>query len=145
MLSHEVLNPMYCLFEYAGKNNYCLQINPASAINPDHLSYFCFIGRFIAMVSPGCPPLGRVGRALERALSPDVHRPCRVCSVMQGARPTFQAEGTVRQSLQVEGLKAAWLASCGDADVPERGRREPTEGRAEPGRTGSEGHDLPGI
>ncbi|XP_041817007.1 NEDD4-like E3 ubiquitin-protein ligase WWP1 [Chelmon rostratus] len=49
LLSHEVLNPMYCLFEYAGKSNYCLQINPASAINPDHLSYFCFIGRFIAM------------------------------------------------------------------------------------------------
>ncbi|KAM9332458.1 LOW QUALITY PROTEIN: NEDD4-like E3 ubiquitin-protein ligase WWP1 [Pholidichthys leucotaenia] len=47
LLSHEVLNPMYCLFEYAGKSNYCLQINPASAINPDHLSYFCFIGRFI--------------------------------------------------------------------------------------------------
>uniref|UniRef100_A0A8C5BJZ3 E3 ubiquitin-protein ligase n=1 Tax=Gadus morhua TaxID=8049 RepID=A0A8C5BJZ3_GADMO len=49
LLSHEVLNPMYCLFEYAGKSNYCLQINPASTINPDHLSYFCFIGRFIAM------------------------------------------------------------------------------------------------
>lgn len=60
---------MYCLFEYAGKNNYCLQINPASSINPDHLTYFRFIGRFIAMVSrgggvgvagggslPGCPP-----------------------------------------------------------------------------------------
>lgn len=41
---------MYCLFEYAGKNNYCLQINPASSINPDHLTYFRFIGRFIAMV-----------------------------------------------------------------------------------------------
>lgn len=51
LLSHEVLNPMYCLFEYAGKNNYCLQINPASSINPDHLTYFRFIGRFIAMVS----------------------------------------------------------------------------------------------
>lgn len=50
LLSHEVLNPMYCLFEYAGKNNYCLQINPASSINPDHLTYFRFIGRFIAMV-----------------------------------------------------------------------------------------------
>ncbi|XP_061775951.1 NEDD4-like E3 ubiquitin-protein ligase WWP2 isoform X2 [Nerophis ophidion] len=49
LLSHEVLNPMYCLFEYAGKNNYCLQINPASSINPDHLMYFRFIGRFIAM------------------------------------------------------------------------------------------------
>lgn len=52
LLSHEVLNPMYCLFEYAGKDNYCLQINPASYINPDHLKYFRFIGRFIAMVSP---------------------------------------------------------------------------------------------
>lgn len=50
LLSHEVLNPMYCLFEYAGKDNYCLQINPASYINPDHLKYFKFIGRFIAMV-----------------------------------------------------------------------------------------------
>lgn len=49
VLSHEVLNPMYCLFEYADKNNYSLQINPASSINPDHLSYFKFIGRLIAM------------------------------------------------------------------------------------------------
>ncbi|XP_040564467.1 E3 ubiquitin-protein ligase Su(dx) isoform X1 [Lepeophtheirus salmonis] len=49
LLSHEVLNPMYCLFEYANKNNYSLQINPASYVNPDHLHYFKFIGRFIAM------------------------------------------------------------------------------------------------
>ncbi|XP_052865035.1 E3 ubiquitin-protein ligase Su(dx) [Anopheles cruzii] len=49
LLSHEVLNPMYCLFEYANKNNYSLQINPASYVNPDHLQYFKFIGRFIAM------------------------------------------------------------------------------------------------
>jgi len=48
-VSHEVLNPMYCLFEYANKNNYSLQINPASYVNPDHLHYFKFIGRFIAM------------------------------------------------------------------------------------------------
>lgn len=59
LLSHEVLNPMYCLFEYAGKNNYCLQINPASSINPDHLTYFRFIGRFIAMVSARGEGLGR--------------------------------------------------------------------------------------
>uniref|UniRef100_A0A0N4ZTZ5 E3 ubiquitin-protein ligase n=1 Tax=Parastrongyloides trichosuri TaxID=131310 RepID=A0A0N4ZTZ5_PARTI len=49
LLSHEVLNPMYCLFEYAGGSNYSLQINPASFVNPDHLKYFEFIGRFIAM------------------------------------------------------------------------------------------------
>ncbi|KAH7715632.1 NEDD4-like E3 ubiquitin-protein ligase WWP1 [Aphelenchoides avenae] len=49
LLSHEVLNPMYCLFMYAGSSNYSLQINPASFVNPDHLKYFEFIGRFIAM------------------------------------------------------------------------------------------------
>ncbi|KAG1702350.1 E3 ubiquitin-protein ligase Su(dx) [Nymphon striatum] len=49
LLSHEVLNPMYCLFEYANKNNYSLQIHPGSSVNPDHLLYFRFIGRFIAM------------------------------------------------------------------------------------------------
>lgn len=49
LLSHEVLNPMYCLFEYANKSNYSLQINAASYVNPDHLQYFKFIGRFIAM------------------------------------------------------------------------------------------------
>ena len=49
LLSHEVVNPMYCLFEYVGGNNYNLQINPGSYINPDHLEYFRFIGRFVAM------------------------------------------------------------------------------------------------
>ncbi|CAH8614444.1 unnamed protein product [Schistosoma haematobium] len=39
-LSTELLNPMYCLFEYAGGNNYALQINPASSVNPEHLEYF---------------------------------------------------------------------------------------------------------
>ena len=34
---------------FAFSDNYCLQINPGSYINPDHLSYFRFIGRFIAM------------------------------------------------------------------------------------------------
>lgn len=48
LLSHEVLNPMYCLFEYAGKNNYSLQINPASSVNPDHLLYFRFIGNYLS-------------------------------------------------------------------------------------------------
>lgn len=51
-VSHDVLNPMYCLFQYANNNNYGLQVNPASSINPDHLMYFRFIGRFIAMVRP---------------------------------------------------------------------------------------------
>jgi len=50
-LSHDVLNPMYCLFQYANDNSYGLQINAGSFVNPDHLLYFKFIGKFIAMVS----------------------------------------------------------------------------------------------
>lgn len=50
VLSHEMLNPMYCLFEYSG-DSYSLQINPGSGINPEHLNYFKFVGRVIAMVS----------------------------------------------------------------------------------------------
>jgi len=43
---------MYCLFQYASQNNYTLRINAASSVNPDHILYFQFIGRFIAMVLP---------------------------------------------------------------------------------------------
>jgi len=49
LLSHEILNPMYCLFEYATSDNYSLQINPSSSINPEHLRLFTFIGRFVAL------------------------------------------------------------------------------------------------
>lgn len=49
-LSNELLNPMYCLFEYIGDKNYQLQINAGSGINPEHLSYFRFAGRVVAMV-----------------------------------------------------------------------------------------------
>lgn len=48
LLSHEILNPMYCLFEYTS-NNYTLQINPASGVNPEHLHYFRFVGRVVAL------------------------------------------------------------------------------------------------
>jgi hypothetical protein len=48
LLSHEMLNPMYCLFKYS-TNNYTLSVNPASGINPEHLQYFQFVGRVIAM------------------------------------------------------------------------------------------------
>lgn len=50
LLSHQMLNPMYGLLEYAATNDYTLQINPNSGVNPDHLNYFRFIGRVIAMV-----------------------------------------------------------------------------------------------
>jgi E3 ubiquitin-protein ligase NEDD4 len=49
LLSHEIFNPSYGLFEYSTHDNYTLQINPASGINPDHLSYFKFIGRILGL------------------------------------------------------------------------------------------------
>eukprot|EP00127_Corallochytrium_limacisporum_P001271 Clim_evm6s48 gene=Clim_evmTU6s48 len=49
LLSNEILNPMYALFEYASQDNYTLQINPASAINPDYPEYYRFVGRVVAM------------------------------------------------------------------------------------------------
>ena len=50
LLSHQMLNPMYCLFEYVDDKNYRIQINPASGVNPEHLVYFKFFGIIIAMV-----------------------------------------------------------------------------------------------
>ncbi|KZF25623.1 HECT-domain-containing protein [Xylona heveae TC161] len=49
LLSHEMFNPFYCLFEYSAHDNYTLQINPHSGINPEHLSYFKFIGRVVGL------------------------------------------------------------------------------------------------
>ncbi|KAJ8482507.1 hypothetical protein ONZ45_g14927 [Pleurotus djamor] len=49
LLSHEIFNPSYGLFEYSTSDSYTLQINPASGINPDHLDYFKFIGRCLGL------------------------------------------------------------------------------------------------
>ncbi|ORZ02266.1 hypothetical protein BCR43DRAFT_465212 [Syncephalastrum racemosum] len=49
LLSHEMFNPFYCLFEYSAHDNYTLQINPHSSINPEHLNYFRFIGRVVGL------------------------------------------------------------------------------------------------
>ncbi|XP_052221351.1 E3 ubiquitin-protein ligase SMURF2-like isoform X1 [Dreissena polymorpha] len=49
LLSHEMLNPYYGLFQYARDDIYTLQINPDSGVNPEHLSYFHFVGRILGM------------------------------------------------------------------------------------------------
>ncbi|KAI9678114.1 MAG: hypothetical protein M1817_006058 [Caeruleum heppii] len=49
LLSHEMFNPFYCLFEYSAHDNYTLQINPHSGINAEHLNYFKFIGRVVGL------------------------------------------------------------------------------------------------
>ncbi|ODV87710.1 hypothetical protein CANARDRAFT_5025 [[Candida] arabinofermentans NRRL YB-2248] len=48
-LSHEMFNPIYCLFQYATSDNYTLQINPSSGVNSEHLNYFKFIGRTVGL------------------------------------------------------------------------------------------------
>ncbi|XP_055376203.1 E3 ubiquitin-protein ligase Nedd-4 isoform X5 [Condylostylus longicornis] len=50
LLSKEMFNPYYGLFEYSAMDNYTLQINPFSGLcNEEHLSYFKFIGRIAGM------------------------------------------------------------------------------------------------
>jgi len=50
LLSKEMFNPYYGLFEYSATDNYTLQINPYSGLcNDDHLLYFKFIGRVAGM------------------------------------------------------------------------------------------------
>ncbi|KAA3679272.1 E3 ubiquitin-protein ligase NEDD4-like, partial [Paragonimus westermani] len=50
LLSREMFNPYYGLFEYSAADNYTLQINPLSGLaNEDHLKYFKFIGRVVGM------------------------------------------------------------------------------------------------
>merc|ERR1712013_680320 len=50
LLSKEMFNPYYGLFEYSATDNYTLQINPNSGVcNEEHLLYFKFIGRIVGM------------------------------------------------------------------------------------------------
>ncbi|XP_025834949.1 E3 ubiquitin-protein ligase Nedd-4 isoform X2 [Agrilus planipennis] len=50
LLSKEMFNPYYGLFEYSAMDNYTLQINPFSGMcNEEHLNYFKFIGRVAGM------------------------------------------------------------------------------------------------
>lgn len=50
LLSKEMFNPYYGLFEYSATDNYTLQINPYSGVcNEEHLNYFKFIGRVAGM------------------------------------------------------------------------------------------------
>ncbi|XP_049787268.1 E3 ubiquitin-protein ligase Nedd-4 isoform X3 [Schistocerca cancellata] len=50
LLSKEMFNPYYGLFEYSAMDNYTLQINPFSGLcNEEHLNYFRFIGRIAGM------------------------------------------------------------------------------------------------
>ena len=49
LLSHSMLDPRYGLFEYTNEETNTLEINANSHINPEHLSYFKFIGKIIGI------------------------------------------------------------------------------------------------
>jgi len=49
LLSHRMLDPQYGLFEYTNEETNTLEINSNSSINPEHLSYFKFIGKVIGI------------------------------------------------------------------------------------------------
>lgn len=52
VLSKEIFNPYYGLFEYSAIDNYTLQINPNSGlVNEHHLDYYYFIGRVVGMAA----------------------------------------------------------------------------------------------
>jgi len=44
-----LVKPFYRLFERSGDKGYALEINPASGVNPEHLNYFKFIGRYLGL------------------------------------------------------------------------------------------------
>lgn len=47
LLSKEMFNPYYGLFEYSAMDNYTLQINPFSGLcNEEHLNYFRYVSFF---------------------------------------------------------------------------------------------------
>ena len=50
LLAREMFNPNYALFTREGAKSEFNQPNPLSAINPEHLHYFKFIGRVIGML-----------------------------------------------------------------------------------------------
>jgi E3 ubiquitin-protein ligase HUWE1 len=47
MMSRQIFNPNYALFRPSSINSNVFQPNPLSSLNPDHLAFFEFVGRFI--------------------------------------------------------------------------------------------------
>uniref|UniRef100_H3C034 HECT-type E3 ubiquitin transferase n=1 Tax=Tetraodon nigroviridis TaxID=99883 RepID=H3C034_TETNG len=48
IISREMFNPMYALFRTSPGDRVTYTINPSSHCNPNHLSYFKFVGRVVA-------------------------------------------------------------------------------------------------
>ena len=48
IISREMFNPMYALFRTSPGDRVTYTLNPPSHCNPNHLSYFKFVGRVVA-------------------------------------------------------------------------------------------------
>ncbi|GKY98288.1 hypothetical protein MPSEU_000786400 [Mayamaea pseudoterrestris] len=75
ILSKEIFNPNYALFT-STEDGCTFQPNPNSSINPDHLSYFRFVGRI-------------VGKAVADGFLLDVHFTRSIYKHMLGMTPTY--------------------------------------------------------
>ena len=51
LLSREIFHLTLGMFEYSNDSDYTLRINNNSAIEPDHLLYFQFVGRFMGLAA----------------------------------------------------------------------------------------------
>ena len=50
LLSREIFNPYYGLFEYSANDTYTVQISPTSTFIQNHLDWFRFAGRVVGLV-----------------------------------------------------------------------------------------------
>ena len=50
LLSHEIFNPYYGLFEYSANDIYTVQISPTSSFIHNNMEWFRFAGRIIGLV-----------------------------------------------------------------------------------------------
>jgi HECT-domain (ubiquitin-transferase) len=49
LVSEQLFNPAFALFQYSSINQMCMQINPSSGVaNDEHLQFFHFAGRLLA-------------------------------------------------------------------------------------------------
>ena len=76
LLSREIFNPQYALFKPVANNPAVFQPNKYSYWNPDHLSYFKFVGRF-------------VGKALHDGQRLDAYFAKHMLTHMLGRSPSF--------------------------------------------------------
>jgi hypothetical protein len=50
LLSREIFNPYYGLFEYSANDTYTVQISPTSSFIHNNMEWFRFAGRIVALV-----------------------------------------------------------------------------------------------